>query len=185
MCDARVAARKHMQTRSKTGVNWTRAWYINNTLWHDDVIKWKHFPRNWPLVWGIHRSPVNSPHKGQWRGALMFSLIYKRLSKSWLGWWFETPSHPLWRIVMEQHFLNFFHTLHIQKRFKRVDQLTRVKVFKSVAQNALKCVLSESIAFGTRIQAPVRKCLSNYHQSRWCYDNVIITARRRRKVVWT
>ena len=42
---------------------------------HDDVIKWKHFPRNWPFVWGIHRSPVNSPHKGQWRGALMFSLI--------------------------------------------------------------------------------------------------------------
>ena len=25
---------------------------------------------------GIHRSPVNSPHKGQWRGALMFSLIW-------------------------------------------------------------------------------------------------------------
>ena len=24
---------------------------------------------------GIHRSPVNSPHKGQWRGASMFSLI--------------------------------------------------------------------------------------------------------------
>ena len=33
------------------------------------------FPRNWPFVRGIHRSPVNSPHKGQWRGALMFSLI--------------------------------------------------------------------------------------------------------------
>ena len=43
---------------------------------HDDVIKWKHFPRYWPFVRGIHRSPVNSPHKGQWRGALMFSLIY-------------------------------------------------------------------------------------------------------------
>ena len=42
---------------------------------HDDVIKWQHFPRNWPFVRGIHRSPVNSPHKGQWRGALMFSLI--------------------------------------------------------------------------------------------------------------
>ena len=42
---------------------------------HDDVIKWKHFPRYWLFVWGIHRSPVNSPHKGQWRGALMFSLI--------------------------------------------------------------------------------------------------------------
>ena len=42
---------------------------------HDDVIKWKHFPRYWPFVWGIHRSSVNSPHKGQWRGALMFPLI--------------------------------------------------------------------------------------------------------------
>ena len=35
----------------------------------------KHFPRYWPFVRGIHLSPVNSPHKGQWRGALMFSLI--------------------------------------------------------------------------------------------------------------
>ena len=42
---------------------------------HDDVIKWKHFPRYWPFVRGIHRSPLNSPHKGQWRGALMFTLI--------------------------------------------------------------------------------------------------------------
>ena len=42
---------------------------------HDDVVKWKRFPRNWPFVRGIHRSPVNSPHKGQLRGTLMFSLI--------------------------------------------------------------------------------------------------------------
>ena len=32
---------------------------------HDDVIKWKHFLRYWPFVRGIHRSPVNSSHKGQ------------------------------------------------------------------------------------------------------------------------
>ena len=42
---------------------------------HDDVIKWKHFARYWPFVRGIHRWPVNSPHKGQWRGALKFSVI--------------------------------------------------------------------------------------------------------------
>ena len=41
---------------------------------HDDVIKWKHFPRYWPFVREIHRSLVNSPHKGLWRGALMYSL---------------------------------------------------------------------------------------------------------------
>ena len=47
----------------------------SNLLTHDDVIKRKHFPRYWPFVRGIHRSLVNSPYKGQWRGALMFSLI--------------------------------------------------------------------------------------------------------------
>ena len=47
---------------------------------HDDVIKWKYFPRYWPFVRGIHRSPVNSPHKGQWRGALMFTLICARIN---------------------------------------------------------------------------------------------------------
>ena len=47
---------------------------------HDDVIKWKHFPRYWTFVRGIHRSPVNSPHRGQWRGALMFSLICARVN---------------------------------------------------------------------------------------------------------
>ena len=51
-------------------------------IFHDDVIKWKHFPRYWPFVRGIHRSPVNSPHKGQWRGALMFTLICARIN----GW---------------------------------------------------------------------------------------------------
>ena len=47
---------------------------------HDDVIKWKHFPRYWPFVRGIHRSSVSSPHKGQWRGALMFSVIWAWIS---------------------------------------------------------------------------------------------------------
>ena len=51
-------------------------------LRHDDVIRWKHFPRYWPFVRGIHRSPVNPPHKGQWRGVVMFSLICARMN----GW---------------------------------------------------------------------------------------------------
>ena len=50
--------------------------------YQDDVIKWKHFASYWPFVRGIHRSPVNSPHKGQWHGALMFSLIF-----AWINVW--------------------------------------------------------------------------------------------------
>ena len=46
---------------------------------HDDVNKWNHFPRYWTgHLYGEFtgpRSPVNSLHKGQWRGAFMFSLI--------------------------------------------------------------------------------------------------------------
>ena len=53
-------------------------------MFHDDVIKRKHFLRYWPFVWGIHRSPVNSPHKGQWRGALMFSLVCAWI-KDWVN----------------------------------------------------------------------------------------------------
>ena len=45
------------------------------SLYNDDVMKWKHFPRYWPFVRGNHRPPVDSPHKCQWRGALVFSLI--------------------------------------------------------------------------------------------------------------
>ena len=44
-------------------------WYRENE--HYDVIKWKLFPRYWPFVRGIHRSPVNSPHKGQVMWMLM------------------------------------------------------------------------------------------------------------------
>ena len=51
-------------------------------LRHDDVIKWKHFPRYWTFVRGNHRSPVNSPHKGQWRRDLMSSLIC-----AWINGW--------------------------------------------------------------------------------------------------
>ena len=54
----------------------------HTTAFHDDVIKWKHFLRYWPFVRGIHRSPVNSRHKDQWRGALMFSLIV-----AWINGW--------------------------------------------------------------------------------------------------
>ena len=32
---------------------------------HEDIIKWKPFPRCWPFVRGNHRSPVDSPHKRQ------------------------------------------------------------------------------------------------------------------------
>ena len=48
---------------------------------------WRHqmdrfFLRYWPFLRGIHRSPVNSSHNGQRRGALMFSLLC-----TWINGW--------------------------------------------------------------------------------------------------
>ena len=55
-------------------------------LWRHQVIKWKHFPRYWPFVQGIHRSP------------LFFDLrLNKQLNKQSWSWWFETLSRSLWR----------------------------------------------------------------------------------------
>ena len=71
-------------TTLTVAVKWAcEKWYLTRStskfiavlFRHDDVIKWEHFPCHWPFVRGIHRSPANSPHKGQWREALMFSLI--------------------------------------------------------------------------------------------------------------
>ena len=78
---------------------WADSWQRNQTIdLHDDVIKWKLFPRYWPFVRGIHRSPVNSPHNGQWRCALMLSLIC-----AWTDSWLNNrdagglrPSRSLW-----------------------------------------------------------------------------------------
>ena len=63
-------------------------------LTHDDVIKWKHFPRYWPFVWGIHRSPVNSHHD---KASDAEPRLKKGLSKQSRRLWFEMSSRSLWR----------------------------------------------------------------------------------------
>ena len=66
---------------------------------YDDVIKWKHFPPYWPFVRGIHRSPVNSPHKGQSCGALMSSMIC-----AWTDGWVNNRDVGDLRRSLSRHF---------------------------------------------------------------------------------
>ena len=47
---------------SSLSSTWKDFYYLCH-INHDDVIKWKHFPRYWPFMRGIHRSPVNSRTK--------------------------------------------------------------------------------------------------------------------------
>ena len=79
---------------------WRLSWGHDNsrlfgstTQTHDDVIKWKHLPCYWPIVRGIHRSPVDSSRKGQWRGLLKLYLIC-----AWTnGWANNRNADDLWR----------------------------------------------------------------------------------------
>ena len=71
----------------------SRARYLS--VHHDDVIRWKHFPRYWPFVRAIHRwIPAQRPETRSFD--VFFDIrLNKRLSKQSWGWWFDTP----WVIV--------------------------------------------------------------------------------------
>ena len=81
-------------------------------------------------VRGIHRLPVNSPHKGQWRGASMFFFdlcLNKRLSKQSWGWWFETLSCTLWR-----HRNDWYHMNYLSVCISFTPQLNYILYFPSM-----------------------------------------------------
>ena len=66
---------------------------------YDDVIDWKHFPRCWPFLRGIRRSPVDSSHKwSATRSFVFFDLrLDKRPGRKSKRRWSETPLCLLWR----------------------------------------------------------------------------------------
>ena len=68
---------------------------------HDDVIKWRHFPRYWPFF--AANSPVPGEFPTQRPLTKSFDVFFdlrlnKRLCKQSWGWWLETPLRPLWRL---------------------------------------------------------------------------------------
>ena len=67
---------------------------------HDDVMKWKLFCASLAICAGNWPVPVEFPTQRPVTQSfdVFFDLrLNKRLSKISWGWWFETPSRPLWR----------------------------------------------------------------------------------------
>ena len=93
---------------------------------HDDVIKWKHFPRYWPFVRGIHRSLVNSPHKGQWHRVLMLSLIC-----AWINGWMNNREAG----YLTRHRVHYDITVMVQLIRKQPNWFGKTKT-------PLKCLAS-------------------------------------------
>ena len=100
---------------------------------HDDVIKWKHFQRYWLFVRGIHRSPVNSPHKGQWRGAMKFSLIC-----TWINVWVNNRKAGDLR------------------RNRAHYDITVMSIFLLMLRNSETAILSDAGALPSKQRPPLR-----------------------------
>ena len=57
------------------------------TTQHDDVIKWKHFPRNWILAWGIHREFAAQRPMMRSCDDFFVLCLNQKLSKQWRRRW--------------------------------------------------------------------------------------------------
>ena len=73
--------------------------------WHQQVLAWRHHKVETfsalPVICAGN-SPVHGEFLAQWPVARSIDVFFdlrrnKQLSKQWWGWWFETPSCPLWR----------------------------------------------------------------------------------------
>ena len=93
--------------------------FIFSVFSHDDAINVETFSTLLAICAG--NSPVTGEFPAQrpvmWSVDVFFDLLLnKRLSKQWRGWWFETPSPPLWRqcnvfndpvIIWGHHVMNY------------------------------------------------------------------------------
>ena len=177
-------------------------------MYHDDVINWKHFPRYWPFVRGIHRSLihwslVDSLHKGQWRRALIFSLIC-----AWTNVLANRDAGYLRRhraqydVIRNKHssqpengtiYLPQCSTLFYQHLWETLYQhlmllftyYVLIKVFRnrvmlkrySLYLQSLKIVVmtpSLHISYKRNIHVPVKTTCGPYHGNTYIYINIYI-----------
>ena len=81
----------------------------SSEIWYNQHAWWRHqieaFSASLALCARNSPVTVNYPHKGPVTRSfgVFFDLCRnKRLSKQSEGWWFKTPSHPLWRHCNEE-----------------------------------------------------------------------------------
>ena len=137
--------------------------HITIVLWHDDVIKWKHFPRYWPFVrvFTGHRWIPCTSRPVTRRFDVFFDLrLNKLLSKQSGGWWFETPSRPLWRHcngIFPQHAISWYIPPHchidmyitnvrttISRRRNFSTQATESTIFAVAFSHDINFIISSS-----------------------------------------
>ena len=100
---------------------------------HADVIKGKPFPRYWPFVREFTGHRWIRPHKGQRRGALMFSLIC-----AWINDWVNSrEAGDLRRRYTHYDVIVMIDLLYNQISWMKKWMMSHFKIFKNAVYYAL------------------------------------------------
>ena len=145
---------------------------MDNLEHHDDVIKMETFSALLAIVRGIDRSPVNSPHKGQWRVALMFTLISARIN----GWVNNREAGDL-RRYRTHYDVIVMHFVAIQCNMSQLNQLQSATIYH------LKCSYQIHACAHNEHPVPMKIQLRNFLTKWWInfnfYFNINIALQRR------
>ena len=110
----------------RTLVMWTDKNTAFAMLYHDDVIKWKHFLCNWPFVRGIHRPrwiPLTKASDAEFWCFLWFAPVSNPSGRCW----FETPSRLLRRNVMPNFGVTCINILDRKNRFVWYHETSKLR----------------------------------------------------------
>ena len=129
---------------------------------HADVIKWKHFPRYWPFLRGIHRSPEFPAHRPVTRSFDVFFDLHpnKRLSGQEWCWWFETQLCPLWYHPNETCYFNLSrrHELHATSQCNEKSQKYKLFFYIFSKPYVYKCLIKSGTKHCTNAKITHHTC---------------------------
>ena len=122
-------------------------WHFANSRW--SVSWWCHQMETYSAVLAIcaGNSPVTGEFPTRRPVTRSFDVFFdlrlnKRLNKQWWGWWFETPSRPLWRHCNE-HLLCFGHLAgllaHLEQRMTQRISLCVKNILVMINMSCIKC----------------------------------------------
>ena len=116
------------------------------SCWICDYTWWRHQMETYYALLAIcaGNSPVNSPHKGQWRGASMFSLICACIN----GWLNNHEAGDLRRHREYKYCVLDIYSTIMEKNLKNNSQLSKCSVWKEF-NGAQRSVLSQVTNPGT------------------------------------
>ena len=104
---------------------------------HDDVMKWKYFPRYWSFVQGIHRWIPRTRTSDAEFDVFIDLRLNKRLSKQLWRWWYEMSSRSLWRHCNKFVIKNSLQKILIRYCTTTITSENAAMLFSAIAPAAL------------------------------------------------